>query len=80
MPSQKCKTKDLIDQIFDDIKSSAIEIPMLQQHLLSTLKVLRGKRQEIIIRGIVGLEHPNLNSLFPSIPNDNTLKGHLKES
>jgi hypothetical protein len=66
--------------VFDDIKSSAIEIPMLQLHLLSILKVLRGKQQDMIVKGIVGLEHHDLNHLFPSIPSDNTLRRHLEES
>jgi hypothetical protein len=34
----------------------------------------------MIVRGIVGLEHLDLNSLFPSIPNDNTFRRHLEES
>jgi hypothetical protein len=34
----------------------------------------------MIVRGIIGLEHPDLNPLFPSIPNDNTLRKHLQES
>jgi hypothetical protein len=34
----------------------------------------------MIVRGIVGLEHLDLNPLFPFIPNDNTLRRHLEES
>ncbi len=36
--------KDLIDQIFHDIKTTSIEILVLQLHLLSGLKVLKGKQ------------------------------------
>jgi len=53
---------------------------MVQLHLLLALKVSKGKQQDMIVRGIVGLEHPNLNPLFPSIPNDSRLKRHLEES
>jgi hypothetical protein len=34
---------ELIDQVFHDIKTIAIEILALQPHLLSRLKVLKGK-------------------------------------
>jgi hypothetical protein len=53
---------------------------MLQLHLLLALKVLKGKQQDMIVKGIVGLEHLDLNPLFPSIPSDNTPKRHLEES
>ncbi len=35
---------ELIDYIFHDTKTTAIEILVLQPHLLSRLKVLRGKQ------------------------------------
>jgi hypothetical protein len=41
---KNAKLEDLIDWIFDDIKSRAIGIPMLQLHSLSTSKVLKGKQ------------------------------------
>jgi hypothetical protein len=68
----------LITQVFHDIKAIAIEIPALQLHLLSRLKVLIGKQQNMIARGIIGLEHPNIDPLFPSAPSDNTLIKHRK--
>jgi len=35
--------RELINQVFHDIKTIAIEIPALQLHLLSRLKMLKGK-------------------------------------
>jgi hypothetical protein len=34
---------NVIDKIFVDLKATTMEFPTLQMHLLSTLKVLRGK-------------------------------------
>jgi len=36
--------KDLIDQVFHDIKTTSIEILVLQLHLLLGLKLLKGKQ------------------------------------
>jgi hypothetical protein len=36
--------RNLIDQVFHDIKTTSIEILALQLHLLSRLKVLKGKQ------------------------------------
>ncbi len=47
---------------------------MLQKHLLSSLKVLKGKQQDMLARGIVGLEHPNVELMFPTMPSDNSFK------
>jgi hypothetical protein len=47
---------------------------MLQPHLLLGLKVLRDKQQDMIARGITGLEHPDVDPLFPSTLGDNTLR------
>jgi len=49
---------------------------MLQLHLLSSLKVLKGKQQNMIAKGIVGLQHMNVNPLFPFAPGGNTFKRH----
>jgi hypothetical protein len=49
---------------------------MLQPHLLSSLKVLKGKQQDMIAKGIVGLEHLNVNPLFPFAHGGNTFKRH----
>ncbi len=46
---------ELIDQVFHDITTTAIEIKMLQLHLLSRLKVLKGKQQDMIARGFLVL-------------------------
>jgi hypothetical protein len=59
---------ELINQVFHDIKTIAIGILALQLHLLSRLKVLKGKQQNMIAQGIVGLEYPNIDPLFPSAP------------
>jgi hypothetical protein len=72
------KYVDHIDQVFHDIKTTAIEIIVLQLHLFSRLKVLKGKQKNMIAKGIVGLEHPNINLLFPFAPSDNTLIKHRK--
>jgi hypothetical protein len=61
---------ELIDQAFHDIKTTTIEILMLQLH------VLRGKQQDMIVKGIVGLEHLDINLLFPSALGDNTFRWH----
>jgi hypothetical protein len=49
---------------------------MLQLHLFSRLKVLKGKQQNMITKGIVGLEHPNVDPLFLFFPGDNTFRRH----
>jgi hypothetical protein len=36
---------EFIDQVFHDIKTTTIEIPMLQQHLFLGLKVLKNKQK-----------------------------------
>jgi hypothetical protein len=72
------KYVNFIDQVFHDIKTIAIEILALQLHLFSRLKVLKGKQQNMITKGIIGLEHPNINPLFPFAPSDNTLIKHRK--
>jgi hypothetical protein len=66
--------RDLIDELFNDIKTTTFEIPMLQLHLLLVLKVLRGRQQDIIARGIASFEHFDIDPLFPSSPSDNTFK------
>jgi len=48
----------------------------LQKHLLSTLKALKGKQRDMLTQGIVGLEHLNAKPMFPTVPNDNSLKRH----
>jgi hypothetical protein len=45
-------------------------------HLLSNLKVLRIKQQDFLIRGIVGIEHPNFTLWFLATNGDNSLKRH----
>ncbi len=40
--------------------------------------MLRGKQQDMITKGIVGLEHPDVNPLFPFFLGDNTLRRHRK--
>jgi hypothetical protein len=67
---------ELIDQVCHDIKMTTIEIPTLQPHLFSRLKVLKGKQQDLITRGIVGLEHLDVNPLFPYVIGDNTFRRH----
>ncbi len=42
---------ELIDHVFHDIKTTTIEILMMQLHLFSGLKVLRGKQQDMMARG-----------------------------
>jgi hypothetical protein len=52
----------------------------LQQQLLSSLKVIKGKQQDILAWGLAGLEHVNDQHLFPMNPNDNSLKRHISQS
>ncbi len=47
---------------------------MLQPHLLLGLKVLRGKQQDMITRGIDGF--PRLDFMFPFALSDSTLRRH----
>jgi hypothetical protein len=35
---------DVIDKVFSGLKATTVELPALQMHLLSTLRVLRGKQ------------------------------------
>ncbi len=62
------------DQVFHDIKTIATKILALQPHLLSRMKVLRGKQQDMIATWIASLEHPIVDPLFPSTPSDNTFR------
>jgi len=48
-----------------------MEFPTLQLHLLSNLKVLQNKQQDLLTRGI---EHFDSTSLFPITDCDNSLK------
>jgi hypothetical protein len=66
--------RDLIDETFNDIKTTTCEIPMLQLHLILALKVLRGKQQDMIARNIVSFEHFDVDLLFLLALGDNTFK------
>jgi hypothetical protein len=48
----------------------------LQTHLLFALKVVKGKQQDMIAKGVIGLNHLDTTPLFPSIIGDNALKRH----
>jgi hypothetical protein len=39
---------DVIDKAFFDLRATTMEFPTLQLHLLSTLRVLRGKQQNML--------------------------------
>ncbi len=65
---------DLIDEMFTSIRNTTMEFPTLQLHLLSSLKVLQSKQQDLLTRGIVGIEHLDSTSLFPITDCDNSLK------
>jgi len=49
---------------------------VLQLHILLGLKALKGKQQDMITRGIAGLNHHDIDPLFPFDPSDNTFKRH----
>jgi hypothetical protein len=42
-----------------EVLNTTTEIPTLQQHFLSSLKVIRGKQHDMLAQGLVGLEHLN---------------------
>jgi hypothetical protein len=42
-----------------------MKVPTLQLHLLSDLKVLQSKQQDLLARGIAGTQHPSSTPLFP---------------
>jgi hypothetical protein len=69
--------RDLIDKVFNDIKTTTFEIPMLQLHLLLALKVLKNKQQDMIARRIASFEHSDTDPLFPSSLGDNTFKRYI---
>jgi hypothetical protein len=48
----------------------------LQKHLLSSLKVLKGKQHDMLAQGIASLEHLNAESIFLIMPGDNSFKRH----
>jgi hypothetical protein len=58
---------DLIDGVFINIRSIAMEFPTLQLHLLSNLKVLQGKQQYLLAKGIAIIEHLDFTPLFPTM-------------
>jgi hypothetical protein len=53
--------RDLIDEVFNDIKIMTFEIPMLQLHLLLALKLLKGKQQDMIVRGIASFKRSEID-------------------
>jgi hypothetical protein len=63
---------DLIDEVFTGIGSTTMEFPTLQLHLLSNLKVVRGKQQDLLARGIVRIEHHDFTLLFLATIDDNS--------
>ncbi len=69
---------DLIDEVFTGIGSTTMEFPTLQLHLLSNLKVVRGKQQDLLARGIVRIEHHDFTLLFLATIDDNSLKRHRR--
>jgi hypothetical protein len=64
---------DLIDDVF-----TSMEVPTLQLHLLSDLKILQGKQQDLLTRRIAKTQHPNSTLLFPIADGDNSLKRHKR--
>jgi hypothetical protein len=59
-----------------EVLNTTTEIPTLQQHLLLSLKAIKGKQYDMLAQGLVGLEHPNYCHLFPMNLGDNILKRH----
>jgi hypothetical protein len=51
-----------------------MEFPLLQLHLLSTLKVLKNKQQNILVQGVPKLARLDTTTLFPYATGDNGLK------
>lgn len=58
------------------IKNIAMKVPTLQLHLLSDLKVLQSKQQDLLAKGIAGTQHPGFTPLFPIADGNNSLKRH----
>jgi hypothetical protein len=58
------------------IKNTAMKVPTLQLHLLSNLKVLQSKQQDLLARGIARTQHPDSTPLFPIADGNNSLKKH----
>jgi hypothetical protein len=69
---------DVIDKVFSNLRATTLEFPTLQTHLLSTLKVLRGKQQNMLTRGVANLAHSTITTLFPYVTDDNALK-HIED-
>ncbi len=51
-----------------------MEFPLLQMHLLSTLKFLKGKQHNILVWGVPKLANLDTTTLFPYATSDNGLK------
>jgi hypothetical protein len=52
-----------------------VEFPPLQLHLLSALKVLRSKQQNMLGQGVAKLAHLTTTTLFQYVVGVNGLKG-----
>jgi hypothetical protein len=69
---------DVIDKVFSNFKATTMELLALQMHLLSTLRVLRGKQENMLTWGVANLAHPTTITLFPYATSDNALKRHRR--
>jgi hypothetical protein len=67
---------DVIDKVFSNLKATTVEFLALQMHLLSTLKFMKGKQQNMLTQGVANLAHPATTTLFPYIIGDNAFKRH----
>ncbi len=69
---------DIIDKVSSNLKATTMEFPLLQLHLLSTLKVLKGKQHNILVWGVPKLAHLDTTTLFPYATSDNGLKSQRR--
>jgi hypothetical protein len=53
-----------------------VEFPVLQMHLHSTLRFLKGKQQNMLAQGVANLAHLTTITLFLYTIDDNALKRH----
>ncbi len=65
---------NVINKAFLDLKATNLEFPPLRLHLLSTLKILKGKHKNVLVWGVARLAHPNTITLFSYVIGGNALK------
>jgi hypothetical protein len=69
---------NVINKVFLDFRATNLEFPPLKLHLLSALRILRGKHKNVLVWGIARLAHPNTITFLSYVIGDSALKSTNK--